>query len=80
MKNITTLAEAKCASVRVVQLERLMDRAQANPQAWKRTMGCPGSRYLPEWELLMSKLTRWMDRANEYALDIWAEYEAELRK
>lgn len=42
--------------VRINKLGKLMNEALDNENAWKRTIGCPGSRYLPEFETLHEKL------------------------
>jgi len=78
---IHTLAQTKVAQARIVQLDHLMEKAQAKPRAWK-SLGCPGTRYLPEWEKLMHRVTVWMGRNTTTNDEIYAlsEYETELRK
>lgn len=81
MKHITTLAEAKCVTIRIIKLEVLMDKAQANEANWKRTLGCPGSRYLPEWEECMAVVVQWMKLyASMEDVEALADYEESLRK
>lgn len=70
MKRIKTLAEAKAAQERIARLDALMEKAQANPENWKRTLGCPGARYLPEWEQLMNALSKWMETASDAEIHI----------
>lgn len=74
-----TLAEAKCTTIRIVKLEREMDKLQNSETAWKRTLGCPGSRYLPEWEKLMDRVTAFYAKCTDYEADSLADYEAQLR-
>jgi len=72
------LDEAKKAVERIHKLDELMDKAQANPENWKRTLGCPGTRYLPEWESLMAKVAAFYARASKVQAECLAEYELQL--
>jgi hypothetical protein len=71
--------EIKSITRRIVQLDKLMDEALDSPTAWKRTLGCPGSRYLPEWEKLMAKLTKWFSQKTTSKSDIDEQYEYEQK-
>lgn len=69
-----TATEAIECQKQIDKLEMQMDAAQANPAAWKRTLGCPGTRFLPEWEKLMSKINTFLKYAPQKEINIYLDF------